>query len=111
MPILRALLLPLPLLALACGGPQVCAEMPAGLPRDSCFRDRIQTLPADQIQAVMADANEIQDPMVRGEAVTTWVQARAAQIPPAEGQALCRLLNEQDTAWCQRRLSSPHLQR
>lgn len=85
--------------------------MSPSLERDRCLHDQIKQLDAAQASQVLAKAKQIQDPMVRGAAVSRWVADHAGQMPPGLGQELCALLRGRDVGYCQRRLSSPHLQR
>ena len=91
--------------------PVGCDGMPAGLDRDVCFGKELKALPSAEIDQVIGLASKMDDPMVRGEAVFTWVTNNGNGIPPDKGQKLCGMLEERDGAHCLRRLSSPHLQR
>lgn len=102
--------------ALACNTPAVnaddnpnCDGIPTGIDQDVCMGKRLKATPGTEIEAVMDIAKKIRDPMVKGEAVSSWVEAHANQIPPDKGQKLCSMLEGRDGAYCQRRLSSPHL--
>ena len=98
------------LLSISCQ-PPTCEEMAQGMERDQCFHDRIATLPAAQVSGVIDAAGQINDPMVRGAAVSSWVEVNVGKIPQAEGHKLCSFLEGRDQSYCERRLSSPHLQR
>ena len=88
-----------------------CDAMPAGLERDVCFSKVLKALPAAQVDDVLVAAGKVADPMVRGEAVSSWVTTNGNGISPEKGQQLCAMLEDRDGAYCLRRLSSPHLQR
>ena len=114
LPALRPLLLGLVVVgASACGTEtdRSCDGMPAGLERDVCFGKELKALPAAQIDNVLAIAGKVADPMVRGEAVSSWVLTNGNGVSPEKGQQLCGMLEDRDGAYCLRRLSSPHLQR
>ena len=98
------------LLLLACQ-PSTCEEMSAGMDRDQCFHDRIASTPPGQAAAVVESAAQIQDPMVRGAAVLSWVKSHVSSVSASDGQKLCAFLEGRDQSYCQRILSSPHLQR
>ncbi len=104
-------------LVMACSGGSAttsvsadCDAMAAGLDRDVCNGTRLKALKAADVDQAPLLAGKITDPMVRGEAVTTWVEAKANCIPPEKGQAMCNLLDGRDQSYCLRRLSAPHLQ-
>lgn len=115
---LLVLLLPLTLAASACGsddgapvaGAQGC-DAKTGMERDRCLHDEIGAVPGSQPDVVVQKAGLIQDPMIRGAAVSSWVAEHANELPQEKGQQLCNLLEGRDRSYCQRRLSSPHLQR
>jgi len=85
--------------------------MVQGLDRDVCYSKELKELPSGQVDQVIDLAGKVLDPMVRGEAVSTWVTKNGNGIPPEKGQKLCAMLEDRDGAHCLRRLSSPHLQR
>lgn len=87
-----------------------CDGMSSGMEQDVCLGKRLKETPASEIQLVMERAAKIRDPMVKGEAIASWVAAHANAIPPNQGQQLCSMLEGRDGAYCLRRLSSPHLQ-
>jgi len=91
--------------------PTDCAAMAAGGERDRCLHEEIKGLGGDQAAEVLEKASLIDDIMIRGAAVSGWISDHNAVVPPAEGQALCELLDGRDRSYCLRRLSSPHLQR
>ena len=82
-----------------------------GMERDRCVHDEILATPGSQPDEVKRRAGLIVDPMIRGAAVSSWVAANANALPREKGQELCDLLEGRDRSYCQRRLSSPHLQR
>lgn len=88
-----------------------CATLSPGPERDRCLHEEIKTLPPSEASAVLEKAQQIQDEMIRGAAVSGWVAEHNADVPQQQGNALCQLLDGRDKAYCQRRLSSPHLQR
>ena len=87
-----------------------CDGIPTGIEQDVCMGKRLKETPASEIQLAIERANKIRDPMVKGEAISSWVEAHANEIPPNQGQKLCSMLEGRDGAYCLRRLSSPHLQ-
>jgi len=102
----------------ACGADEGPAPVAAascaassGMERDRCVHDEIGAVPGAQPDVVLEKAGQIQDPMIRGAAVSGWVAAHANELPQEKGQQLCNLLEGRDRSYCQRRLSSPHLQR
>lgn len=101
----------LSLALLSCGGDRTCAEIVDSFDRDRCFSEAIDQLPPEQVDAVLQDARSIEDPMIRGAAVSNWVAAHVNEVSRDKGEALCQLLDGRDQSYCQRRLTSPHLQR
>lgn len=113
---IRALLPALLTGLLGCGeaesvDPTDCSAMAAGGERDRCLHEEIKVLGGDRASDVLEKASLIDDIMIRGAAVSGWISDHNAVVPPAEGQALCELLDGRDRSYCLRRLSSPHLQR
>jgi hypothetical protein len=100
-------------LVAGCGGgaPPACEALAPGLERDRCFAARLLTLPATDLPLCVATAEQIADPLVRGEAVITWANTHNRELQPPAGQELCALLSRLDQGTCQRRLMTPHLQR
>lgn len=88
-----------------------CAAMSPGLEQDKCLHEEIKALPVAQADVVLTKAQQISDPMVRGAAVSGWMAEHNADVPQQQGNALCQLLDGRDRSYCQRLLSSPHLQR
>jgi hypothetical protein len=86
-----------------------CDGIPSGIQQDVCVGKRLKAVPGNEIDKALDLASKIRDPMVKGEAVSSWVEAHANQIPPDKGQKLCSMLEGRDGAYCLRRLSSPHL--
>lgn len=101
---------------LGCGedggaGAAAACDAKAGMERDRCLHDEIAAIPGSQPDEVLKKASLISDPMIRGAAVSGWVAAHVDELPAEKGQELCNLLEGRDKSYCQRRLSSPHLQR
>jgi hypothetical protein len=88
----------------------VGCDAKTGMERDRCLHDEIAAVPGSQPDEVLKKARLIRDPMIRGAAVSTWVAAHVSELPQDKGQELCDLLEGRDKSYCQRRLSSPHLQ-
>lgn len=86
-----------------------CDGMPTGIDQDVCMGKLLKSTPGSDFDTVVARAKKIRDPMVKGEAISSWVEAHANEIPPDKGQKLCSMLEGRDGAYCLRRLSSPHL--
>jgi len=100
------------LAATACGDKEVnenCDGIPTGIDQDVCVGKRLKETPGADIDRAIDLAKKIRDPMVKGEAVSSWVEAHANEIPMDKGNKLCSMLEGRDGAYCQRRLSSPHL--
>ncbi len=102
---------PLLVLALPACQASTCEEMSTGMGRDQCFHDRIAATPPGGAASVVDSAAQIQDPMVRGAAVLSWVKVNGSSVSSSDGQKLCAFLEGRDQSYCQRVLSSPHLQR
>ncbi len=104
---------------LACSGdppeapvpePVDCASLTSIQERDQCLWQEISELPSDQSALVLDKAKGIQDAMVLGSAVDSWIRAHAGDLRREEGMALCNLLSGPEQLSCRRRLLSPHLQ-
>ena len=111
---MRCSWLPLTFVALAlaaCGGEPECSARPQGLERDRCLHDRALALPAAQSADVLVLVKQIEDPIVRGAAVYTWVGQNNRDVSQRDGQALCELLDGREKVTCVRKLSSVHLLR
>lgn len=93
--------------ALACHGPPDCSTL-AGLDRDACLDARVRAAPGPD--AAIAEARQIEDPLVRDAAVVAWVRAHRAELRPSDGR-VCNVLTSAEQAACVRRLSAPHLSR
>lgn len=97
-------------LTLGCAGGD-CASRPAGTERDLCLHDELLALPGAEVAQARTLAGQIQDPMVQGAAVFSWVIAHNREIDPRDGMALCALLAGQERQTCVRKLSQVHLRR
>ena len=75
-------------LAIGCGAGPDCERAAPGMERDLCLHDRVLALPGAEQARALALAGQIQDPVVRGAAVFTWVIEHNREIEPREGQAL-----------------------
>lgn len=98
-------------LAVGCGGGPSCEREAAGMDRDLCLHDRVLALPGAEAARALELAGRIEDPVVRGAAVFTWVIQNNREIEPRSGQALCALLTGQERETCTRKLSQVHLRR
>lgn len=88
-----------------------CVDRPPGVEHDACTYEAVLALPADQGAAALALVQTLEDPVVRGTAVTRWVGTHARALDPGLGQQLCATLDGPDQGQCLRRLQSAHLQR
>lgn len=88
-----------------------CEQMELGRAKDECLHSEIKAMGASQAQQVLSKAKLIQDPMIRGAAVSAWIGDNNNNVDSNTGQALCTLLDGRDRSYCMRRLSSPHLKR
>ena len=95
----------------ACGKDDPCASPPDTKTKDQCLHNEILNIPSSQLQALTTKAKAIQDPMIRGAAVSAWVRDHNNEITQKQGMTLCELLDGRDKFYCVRRLSSPHLKR
>ena len=104
------------LTALSCNGTQAtkeptCEDLDRGLERDQCYHQLIEDLPVSKVDDVIKAAGLIDDPMIRGTAVSSWAANHTQELPKEKCQGICELLEGRDRSYCQRRCSSPHLQR
>ena len=79
--------------------------------RDACLHDRVLSSPASALSSVITTAQQIDDPVVRGAAVFTWVNTHNRELDPKAAEPLCALLEGRERASCSRKLSSVHLRR
>ena len=86
-----------------------CSAAAAGIERDTCTKQRMLGMPASELKQVEKLASEIEDEMIRGAAVETWVQTNCNDVSLDQGRVLCELLEGRNRSYCERRLSSPHL--
>lgn len=91
--------------------PKSCAGLDPGSERDLCYFDAIKILDPSALNTVVAEAQQMDDPMVRGAAVSSWVTAHNNQIALKDGQALCDLLVDRDYRYCTQQLTAAHLRR
>ncbi len=103
------------LLVLACGAPCApdddCARCVARDRRDACLYERLQTVPAAQLDLAIQTADAINDPVVRGAGVSLWLERSAPALSRPEQESMCSLLEGSVRRACDRRAASPHLQR
>ena len=90
---------------------QGCDSIEDSGEKDKCLIEEIQRMNGPQMTEVIKKAKEIQDPMIRGAAVSSWVRDHNNEINQRQGKALCEILDGRDRFYCMRRLSSPHLKR
>ena len=95
------------LLWLSACGEVTCDEM-SGLDADTCRHEEIRA--STDAGGVLQTAQAIEDPIVRGTAVTEWVSAHKNDVKQADGLALCELLEHPEKGVCRRRLQAAHLQ-
>ena len=88
-----------------------CTSVADQKKRNHCFHQQILTMPASAISDILATAKLINDPMIRGAAISEWVKNHNNDVNQQQGQQLCALLDGRDRSYCLRRLSSPHLRR
>ena len=88
-----------------------CSDPKETKVKDQCLHNEILTIPSTNFKQIISKAKEIQDPMIRGAAVSAWVRDHNHEITQKQGKALCELLDGRDKFYCIRRLSSPHLKR
>lgn len=98
------------LLALGCGD-AVCEDEAPGMDRDICLHDRLLEVPAAEAREAIALGRQIQDPVVRGAAVFTWISTHNREADPKVAQELCGLLEGRERSTCGRKLSQVHLRR
>jgi hypothetical protein len=100
------------LLHLACvDGPPPGCGIYSGLEHDRCVADELTALTPDQLDLVRAKTSAIQDPIVRGAALDTWLKAHAKALPTQDAQGLCQLLEGPAAAACNKRVHAAHLNR
>ena len=88
-----------------------CDEITGSKEKDECLYNLMETLEARDIDKVYQSAQQIQDSMVQGAAVSKWIKMNNNQLNPNQGKRLCELLQGRDQFYCLRRLSSPHLKK
>ncbi len=93
------------------GSPEKCEDFKESALRDECLHNEIVKLNARELPTVIVKAKLIEDTMIRGAAVSSWVRDHNNEITQRKGMKLCELLDGRDRFYCVRRLSSPHLKR
>ena len=88
-----------------------CVQITESLKRDSCYHEEIKTMSGKELSKVIEKAKKIEDIIIRGAAVEGWMVEHLKDINPKKGGELCALLDGRAMSYCQRRLSSPHLNR
>lgn len=89
----------------ACADPSDCAALGAPEARDRCWYDTAAEAGAPEAQAALA---RIEDPIVRGAGVLTWIQAHPTALD-ADVWPLCEMLTATEKKACERRLRAAHL--
>ncbi|GDX82850.1 hypothetical protein LBMAG42_46610 [Deltaproteobacteria bacterium] len=88
-----------------------CSRIPceglAGLERDGCLAEQIKGTAS--VAEVMRVAPTVRDTVVRDAVLIRWVDAHRSEIAPAQGEALCALMTQQEGKACLRKLSAAHL--
>lgn len=96
---------------MACVQGDPCLSKREGMDRDACLHDAVLASPASALTTVIGKAQQIQDPVVRGAAVFTWVNTHNRELDPKAAAPLCALLEGRERASCSRKLSAVHLRR
>ncbi|MEC7985879.1 MAG: hypothetical protein VX278_11995 [Myxococcota bacterium] len=99
---------------LACSSKQTaqeCTSITDELQKDECYHNEVLLIPSTKLDELIIKAKSINDPMIRGAAVSAWVRDHNTEITQKQGMELCELLDGRDRFYCVRRLSSPHLKR
>lgn len=96
---------------LGCGAGEPCARYAEGMDRDACLHDQVLASPPAEVASVISLARRIDDPVVRGAAVFSWVNTHNRELDPKAAEPLCLLLEGRERASCSRKLSSVHLRR
>ena len=79
--------------------------------RDTCFRERCADLGPGLWPSVAENAGRIEDPILRGTVVFSFVRVHAAVLPPEARDPLCSLLDDPVRGICRRRFNAAHLRR
>ena len=87
-----------------------CNEL-SGMKKDECYHENIKKLSGNEMTLVLELAKQIEDTMIQGTAISTWVKNNNTNLNQQQGRQLCELLQGRDRFYCMRRLSSPHLKR
>ncbi len=93
--------------SLSCALTLECAGAASPLDRDLCRYRRASAASASEAHAELA---AVEDPVVRGAGVITWIRAHP-DAPAADAWPLCSLLVGGERKACERKLSSAHLRR
>ena len=88
-----------------------CDDITVKSEKDECLYNKMETLEARDVSKVYQIAQQIQDKMVQGAAVSKWIKMNNNKLDQNQGKRLCELLQGRDQFYCMRRLSSPHLKR
>ena len=91
--------------------PKECRDLTDELQKNECYHNEILLVPSTKLDELITKAKNINDPMIRGAAVSAWVRDHNTEITQKQGMELCALLDGRDRFYCVRRLSSPHLKR
>ena len=99
-----------PKLVYEAGSPGLSCEELEGQHRDFCRYGELLALAPSELDRALELARGIDEQVIRGTAVFSWVREHAAELPP-EASELCRMLPGSQGAQCVRRLEAVHLQR
>ncbi|HJN77121.1 MAG TPA: hypothetical protein QGF58_24570 [Myxococcota bacterium] len=86
----------------SCGSSVDCSEEP-----DRCLLEAIRA--ETTVEKVEELAGDIQDPLIRGLAVSEWVELHAGELTNEEALRLCEHLSGVDRGMCMRPYTTPHL--
>ena len=103
------------MLFLACSttksNPSDCSALTEQRQKDECYHNALLKISSTELPKLIEQAKKIEDPLIRGAAVSAWVRDHNDEITQKQGMDLCELLDGRDRFYCMRRLSSPHLKR
>ncbi len=96
---------------LACGSAEVGTDCAAADQPDVCRQDVLLAVPPTATAEVVAAAEAIADPVLRGAALFTWIDAHRGRVPVESAETVCAVLEGRVQHVCERRISAAHLNR
>lgn len=92
------------------GGPTACAAIADRHEADNCYSAQLIARRPVQLTEVVADAEAIDDPLIRAASVLAWAEANRGQLLPDTASKVCHFAGE-SAGKCRQQVQAGHLRR